>query len=110
MGGIRSETSSEFLGTSKKRSPGPVYWYMREPQRGTVSSNSSFQTVIATYVLYIYIYIYICYNVIYTHIYLIYNVIYIYIYICYNVTMPAHRYSADLLLQGLVDAFMRAKN
>ena len=46
VGGIRLETSSRFVG-SKKRNHlwASICWYMRETQRGTVSSNSRFQTV-----------------------------------------------------------------
>ena len=35
----------DFL-ARKSQSPAPFYWYMRETQRGTVSSNSRFQTIL----------------------------------------------------------------
>ena len=44
-----------------------VYWYMRETQRGTLSSNSRLKTVLVMCMcIYIYIYMYI-YIYIYTH-------------------------------------------
>ena len=39
------EASSRFLGSNKNTSPASFYWYVREKQKGTVSSNLRFQTV-----------------------------------------------------------------
>ena len=85
----------DFL-ARKSRSPAPFYWHMRETTRGTVSSNSRFQTALCRQHsaklsseaparrpprIYMYIYIYIhIHTYIHTHIY-IYTHMYIYIYI-----------------------------
>ena len=47
VGGIRLETSSSCFGFNTKPTTASAYWYMREKQKGTVSSNSRFLTVLS---------------------------------------------------------------
>jgi len=58
VGGIRLEPSPSFFLARKSRSRASLCWYVREKQRGTVSTRLIFQTLLFEQLLFIYFYVF----------------------------------------------------